>query len=211
MTTVYFVRHAHSSWVPDREAERPLSERSRRNAARVADLLADRDVDAVVSSPYARAAETVRPVADRHGLEVTVEDDFHERRLTDGPVETIGETFESAIAGVWEDWAFAWPGGESNFAAQEHGVAAVERTLERYEGESVVVGTPRQPPDARSEQLRRPLRLLGGGTDDAGRLRSAVRGRGTRGDSASVLQIGEQRRSGRLRRLLTRTAPTNGQ
>ena len=72
---------------------------------------------------------------------MTVEEDFRERRLTDGPVETIGETFESAIAGVWEDWTFAWPNGESNLAAQERGVAAVERTLERHAGESVVVGT----------------------------------------------------------------------
>ncbi|WP_227355549.1 histidine phosphatase family protein [Haladaptatus salinisoli] len=75
--------------------------------------------------PYARAVETVRPVADRHGLGVTVEGDFRERRLTDGPVETVGETFESAIAGVWEDWTFAWANGESSLAAQERGVRAV--------------------------------------------------------------------------------------
>ena len=141
ITTVYFVRHAHSPWVPNREVERPLSDRGREDAARVADRLSDRPVDAVLSSPYVRALETVEPVADRHGLDVDVAEGFRERRLTDGPAESIGETFESAIDGVWSDPTFAWPGGESNEDARERGVRALERILERHAGETVVVGT----------------------------------------------------------------------
>ena len=140
-TTVYFVRHAHSPWVPNREADRPLSDRGRADAARIADRLAERPVDAVLSSPYARARETVEPVADRHGLDVEIEEGFRERRLTDGPAESIGETFESAIDRVWSDPTFAWPGGESNEGARERGVRAIERTLARHRGETVVVGT----------------------------------------------------------------------
>ncbi|WP_435151664.1 histidine phosphatase family protein [Haladaptatus sp. DFWS20] len=141
MTTIYFIRHAHAPWVPNREAERPLSERGRVDAEHVADLLADRDIDAVVSSPYARAIQTVRPTADYHDLEIAIEEEFHERRLTDSSVESFGETFESAIEGVWNDWSFSWPDGESNLTAQERGVSALERTLEDHEDESVVVGT----------------------------------------------------------------------
>ncbi|SEP21752.1 2,3-bisphosphoglycerate-dependent phosphoglycerate mutase [Halogranum amylolyticum] len=141
MTTVYFVRHAQSPWVPDREAERPLSAKGRDAADHVATLLADESVDAVVSSPYRRAYETVEPVADRHGLGVDVDAGFRERRLTDGPVETIGETFESAVAAVWENWSFAWPDGESSLDAQRRGLDALDRVLSRYEGGTVVVGT----------------------------------------------------------------------
>lgn len=141
MTTVYFVRHAHSPWVPDREAERPLSEEGRDAATQVAELLADATIDGVVSSPYARARETVEPLADRHGLDVEVDAGFRERRLTDGPVETIGETFESAVAAVWEDWSFAWPDGESSLDAQRRGLDALDRVLSRYDDCSVVVGT----------------------------------------------------------------------
>jgi 2,3-bisphosphoglycerate-dependent phosphoglycerate mutase len=141
MTTIYFVRHAHSPWVPNREAERPLSERGHRDAKRVAALLADEKIDAVVSSPFARARQTVRPVADHHGVEIVEEEGFRERQLTDGPVETIGETFESAIERVWSDWSFSWPDGESNDDAQARGLAAVERTINRHVGESVAVGT----------------------------------------------------------------------
>lgn len=141
MTTIYFVRHAHSPWVPGREAERPLSDRGREDARHVAAVLSDEPVDAVVSSPFARARQTVRPVADQRGLEIVEEDGFRERRLTDGPVETIGETFESAIRRVWSDWSYSWPDGESNLEAQARGLAAVERTIDRHSGDTVVVGT----------------------------------------------------------------------
>lgn len=141
MTTIYFVRHAHSPWVPNREAERPLSERGRRDAERVAALLGEEDIDAVVSSPFVRARQTVRPIADQRGLPIAEEAGFRERRLTGGPVETIGETFESAIERVWSDWTFSFPDGESNDEAQTRGLAAVERTVNRHADESVVVGT----------------------------------------------------------------------
>ena len=141
VTTVYFVRHAHSPWVPNREAERALSERGRKQAVRVACLLADRRIDAVLSSPYARAIQTVRPLAAERDLAVQLVDGFRERTLTDGPAEGIGETFESAIEAVWRDPTFAWPGGESNRDARKRGVVALEHVLDRYRGKRVAVGT----------------------------------------------------------------------
>jgi 2,3-bisphosphoglycerate-dependent phosphoglycerate mutase len=141
MTMLLFVRHAHSPWVPNREAARPLSAAGHAAAAAVADQLADRSLDAVVSSPYRRAVQTVEPLAERRGLDVRTDPGFRERALTDGPVETIGETFESATRAVWDDWSFAWPGGESSAAARRRGVEAVERTLARHAGGTVAVGT----------------------------------------------------------------------
>lgn len=141
MTTIYFVRHAHSPWVPNREAERPLSEQGRRQAARVAARLSDAEIEAVLSSPYERARQTVEPLADARGLDVELVPGFRERTLTDGTAEDIGETFESAIDAVWADPTFSWPGGESNVDAPARGVDAVERILERFAGRRVVVGT----------------------------------------------------------------------
>jgi len=141
VTTAYFVRHAHSPWVANREAERPLSARGREAAERVADLFDDRPLDAVVTSPYARARQTVEPIAERRDLDVVEVAGFRERRLADGPVETVGETFESAVRTVWDDWSVALPGGESNGAAQQRAVAALDGVVEEYADGSVAIGT----------------------------------------------------------------------
>ncbi|WP_123538838.1 histidine phosphatase family protein [Halosimplex salinum] len=136
-TTLYFVRHAHSPYVPNREAERGLSERGRRDASRVTEILTRYDIDGVVSSPYARAVETVRETAEIAGAEVRTECGFRERTLAESHVED----FEEAITKVWDDPSFSWPGGESNEAAQERGIEAVGRTLDQWSGKTVVIGT----------------------------------------------------------------------
>ncbi|WP_435197274.1 histidine phosphatase family protein [Natronomonas sp. EA1] len=139
-TTVYFVRHAHSPWVPDAEAERGLSEEGKADAERVADILPD-DIDAAISSPYARAVETLEPFTNRTDTDLHIEEGFRERLLSPDPVESFGETFDSAVERVWSDWEFAWAGGESNLDAQARGVDALERALARHEGETIAVGT----------------------------------------------------------------------
>lgn len=141
MTTIYFVRHAPSPWVPNREAERPLSAEGERAAERVADQLAGVDFDAILSSPYERAKQTVEPLAAQREMPLEVVDGFRERTLTDGPAEEYGETFQSAVDAVFSDWSFAWPDAESNDEAQARGVAAVESVCADHEGETVAVAT----------------------------------------------------------------------
>ena len=73
--TVYLVRHAKAGsrrkWqAPDEE--RPLSENGRRQAAAIADWLADAGVTRVLSSPFVRCRQTVEPLAKR--LRLTVDD-----------------------------------------------------------------------------------------------------------------------------------------
>jgi phosphohistidine phosphatase SixA len=67
------VRHAHagsrSSWDgPD--AARPLSRKGRRQAARIAEALAEAGITRLVSSPAARCVQTLEPLGDRLGLAV---------------------------------------------------------------------------------------------------------------------------------------------
>jgi 8-oxo-dGTP diphosphatase len=79
---VFLVRHANagsrSHWKGD-DALRPLNGRGRRQAQAVADLLADRGVKKVVSSPATRCVETVEPLADAIGVPVKID-----KRLAEG-------------------------------------------------------------------------------------------------------------------------------
>lgn len=136
MTTIYFVRHAHSTYTAD-EFTRPLSERGMHDVAGITDLLVGENVDIVTSSPYKRAIQTVQGIADYLEQEIKVIDDLKERALTSAPAKD----FTSAMEAVWQNPRFAWEGGESNVEAQSRGVNALKSLLCEYKGKKVVLGT----------------------------------------------------------------------
>ena len=69
MNTLFLVRHAKSSWdnaaLPDKE--RPLNDRGRRDAPKMGERLAKRDVkpDLILSSPAVRALSTAEIIAEK--------------------------------------------------------------------------------------------------------------------------------------------------
>lgn len=136
MTTLYFVRHAHSSYTAD-ELTRPLSKRGAGDVPHITNRLGKEAIELVVSSPYKRAIQTVQGIADQLGTEVLLMDDLRERTLTTEPAED----FTLAMTKVWEDPTFAWEGGESNVVAQQRGVRAIQSLLDQYEGKRIAIGT----------------------------------------------------------------------
>ncbi len=83
--SVYLVRHGKAG---DREAWqgddrlRPLSGPGRRQAQRIVDTLKKARIERILSSPYVRCVDTIKPLADARGLKV----------------ETTGELAEGAGA-----------------------------------------------------------------------------------------------------------------
>ena len=81
MTSV-LVRHTEAGdrerWEDD-DFHRPLDARGRRQAAELVEILRDLEVRRVVSSPYVRCIETVRPLAIARELSVESDD-----RLAEG-------------------------------------------------------------------------------------------------------------------------------
>ncbi len=78
---ILLLRHA---WAGDRalwegdDAERPLDERGRGQAERLAARLEQFDVARIVSSPYRRCVETVEPLAATLGLPIEVREELAE-------------------------------------------------------------------------------------------------------------------------------------
>ncbi|PEF07255.1 histidine phosphatase family protein [Bacillus thuringiensis] len=136
MTTIYFVRHAHSTYTK-KERERPLSEKGYLDAENVTRLLKDKHIDVVISSPYKRAIQTVQGIANTYKLLIQTEEDLRERLLSTEPVSN----FNDAMQNVWEDWSFAYEGGESNDVAQRRAVICMQNILKQYEGKNIVIGT----------------------------------------------------------------------
>jgi phosphohistidine phosphatase len=74
---VYFLRHGEADWPEwDRpDDERPLTQKGKKELKRVADFLADHDVNPAIllSSPLPRAYQTAEVVAERLNLQVSEE------------------------------------------------------------------------------------------------------------------------------------------
>ena len=138
MTTIYFVRHAHSTYTKE-ERERPLSEKGQLDAENVTHLLKDRHIDVVISSPYKRAIQTVQGIANTYDVSIQIEEDLRERLLSS---ESVTD-FNDAVQKVWEDWDFAHEGGESNDVAKRRAVICMQNILKKYKDKNIVIGTHR--------------------------------------------------------------------
>ncbi|MGQ9927730.1 MAG: histidine phosphatase family protein [Chloroflexaceae bacterium] len=134
-TTIYLIRHAHAVRTP--EGKRALSDAGRAGAEHLAALLAGRPIVALYSSPSRRARQTLKPLARTLRLEVVELDDLRERQL--GAVPDAER--EAATALTWADPNYAFPGGESNAAAQQRGLSVIATLMRRHAGQQIAVST----------------------------------------------------------------------
>jgi broad specificity phosphatase PhoE len=147
ITRVYLIRHGESeAAAEDRfagEIDVPLSERGREQARRLADRLAGDPIAAVYSSPLSRTMETARPIATRHGLEVTPRVELREishGRWEGMPRSDVEARYPEELA-RWESdpYTFAPEGGETGLAVTARALPALLAIVETHPGEHAVV------------------------------------------------------------------------
>lgn len=138
LTEIYLVRHAHSEYSAEQEATRGLSERGRRDALTVTDPLSKERIEAVCSSPYVRAVQTVEGIARLVGAPIDLDPRFREKDLGD---------YESQMKDRWQAFQkgfaepeFSFPGGESNRDVELRAVSAMNGVLDKYAGKRVAIG-----------------------------------------------------------------------
>ena len=137
MTTVYFVRHAQPNYNNHDDLTRELTEKGLADRKLVTAYLMDKDIHAVLSSPFHRSIHTVKDFADAKGLPVTTVEDFRERRIDSVWIED----FNAFCARQWADFSYKLSDGESLGEVQARNIAALERVLSEHEGENIVVGS----------------------------------------------------------------------
>ncbi|MBQ8556083.1 MAG: histidine phosphatase family protein [Clostridia bacterium] len=136
MTHIYFVRHAEPNYRNHDDMSRELSPRGLEDRKLVTAFLMDKGVTAVLSSPYRRAVDTVRDFADTVRLPIVHITDFRERRVDDCWIDD----FDAFARRQWADFDYHLSGGESLREVQERNVAALQRVLREYDGQSVAIG-----------------------------------------------------------------------
>ena len=143
------VRHGQTSANLDAvwhgSSDTPLTEVGELQALRVAGRIGDRYGDATVlySSPLMRARHTARPIADRLGLEIRIEEDLCEYDIGEGEGKSFKELHE--VQRLWEfirdDPDFAPHGGESPRQVVARLTGCLRRLHDRHPGERVLVVT----------------------------------------------------------------------
>ncbi len=151
---VLLLRHAESanpSIFHGAESDVGLSERGRRQAEAIAQVLADYRPGRLVSSAMLRARATAEPIARVCGLDIEIEPDLHERR-----VGALSGTPTGLSEGVWPDTLNRWLAGETGYAPEgaESFDAIRQRVLPVWERVTA--------PEAR--QKCQPGLTVGGGT-----------------------------------------------
>lgn len=137
MTHVFFVRHAKPNYDNHDDFSRELSPQGLADRALVTRFLADKQINAVLSSPYKRAVDTAKAFADAYGIPVQIIDAFRERKVSDVWVED----FTPFAKRQWADFSYRLPGGECLQEVQDRNIAALNAVLKQYAGKNIVIGS----------------------------------------------------------------------
>ncbi len=120
MTTVIFIRHCEAT---GQAPEAPLTIKGLADAQTLVERLASFRFDALYSSPFRRAVQTVEPLAAALGLPILMESRLQERRLSGEPLTD----WLDHVRRSFDDFDYRAPGGESLADAQRRGLEALQR------------------------------------------------------------------------------------
>jgi 2,3-bisphosphoglycerate-dependent phosphoglycerate mutase len=129
---LYLVRHCQAE---GQAPEAPLTAAGRAQAEQLADFLVGADIRRIVSSPFARARQSIEPLARRLGIPIETDDRLAERVLCPEPLPD----WRDRLRASFDDPDFCLPGGESGRTATERGVAAIQDALRRHDGSLALV------------------------------------------------------------------------
>ena len=141
MTTIYFIRHATPDRSVGEDATYPLNEKGLADVALVTAFLRGKNIDAVLSSPFKRAMDTVADFAEEAGLSIELIDDFRERAVTKKALHLEKDEFTAYRVAQWADFSYRFQDGDSLAEVQSRNLAALKDVLTRYEGKNIVIGT----------------------------------------------------------------------
>lgn len=132
MKNVYIVRHCKAE---GQEADAPLSDAGLEQADQLAEFLIDRNIQAILSSPYERAARTIAPLAGKLGIEVRLDDRLQERILS-------GQShpeWRERLRRTYDDLDLCYEGGESSRSAMGRAAAVMNDVLQSEYDHIVIV------------------------------------------------------------------------
>lgn len=137
MTIVYFIRHAEPNYKNYNDALRELTQKGLEDRKLVTKFLSNKNIDVILSSPYKRSIDTVKPFAEKYNFEIEVIDDFRERK-----VDSIWiEDFTTFCIQQWSDFSYKLSDGETLGEVQKRNIIALKNVIKKYPDKNIVIGS----------------------------------------------------------------------
>ena len=140
-TYIYMVRHAVSPFILGDERERGLSDKGHSDAYRIKEILAEEEITHFVSSPYRRAIDTIKYLADASNKEIELHEELRERAIASMEIEISEQEILQGIRTSFTDKYYKMPDGESTLEAQERAIPIVKQLIQQHKGGRIVLGT----------------------------------------------------------------------
>lgn len=140
-TYIYMVRHAVSPFILGDERERGLSDKGHMDAYRIKEILAEEEITHFVSSPYRRAIDTIKYLADAANKEIELHEELRERAIATMEIEISEQEILQGIRTSFTDKSFKMSDGESTLEAQERAIPIVKQLIQQHKGGRIVLGT----------------------------------------------------------------------
>ena len=115
---IYIIRHCEAE---GQSSDAPLTKRGFTQANELSNFLSDIKVDRVISSPFLRAIQTIKPFAENKNIEIETDS-----RLTERILSSISfSDWMNKLEATFNDMNLKYEGGESNHEAMTRIVEVV--------------------------------------------------------------------------------------
>ncbi|MGC2235459.1 MAG: histidine phosphatase family protein [Pyrinomonadaceae bacterium] len=129
---IYLVRHSKAS---GQSGDASLTLEGRHQAEALAEFLSGIKAGRIVSSPFARALQSIEPLANRLNIEIK-----SDNRLVEAALSTIDyPDWLDKLRETFSDFELSFEGGESSQAATNRSVAAINDALQSGNEPTIVV------------------------------------------------------------------------
>lgn len=129
---LYLVRHCQAT---GQAPDAPLTDAGKQQAIALANGFSGVPVGRIISSPFARAYQSIMPLSERLGLTIEVDDRLIERVLSPVPLDD----WRKRLAETFVDLDLSFEGGESSRTAMTRGVAVVHQAIKETTNPVVIV------------------------------------------------------------------------
>lgn len=125
MKKLILIRHCQAE---GQHKDSPLTNNGVNQARRLAEFLNSKGLklDRIISSPYMRAVETIKPYASQNKIDIETDSRLQERILSDQPVDDWFDVVETSF----KDMDYRLPGGESSNDALQRGLQVIKEAVE---------------------------------------------------------------------------------